>query len=98
MNNDSFMILLGDKGKEAFGKHRRCIWLTQMQNVQPFFKEGSDYLVFLHEISGGCNENQLHIFCFLLGKDSNRFVIFLLFGAVNRFSDDISNLFLSFSL
>ena len=38
---------------------------------------------------GGGNENQFHISCFLLGKDSNRFVIFLLFGLVNRFSDDI---------
>jgi hypothetical protein len=79
------MILLGDKGKEAFGKHWRSVWLAQVQNIQPFFEEGSDYLVFLQEMGGGCNENQFHISCFLLGKDSNRFVIFLLFDLVNRF-------------
>ena len=64
MNDDTFMILLGYKGKQSFCIHGSGIRFPKVENIQSLLKKGCYDFVFFNKISGWSYQNKFHKFCY----------------------------------
>jgi len=68
VNDDFTAVLLWNEAQQTLAEYRFRVGLTKVKNVQAFFEESRQNLVFLHEELWASEQNKFHSFSFLRAK------------------------------